>query len=168
MPRGGRRKGAGRPKGTGKFGEPTKAVRLPISMIDHIMRFIDRKGLTYPLHAARVRAGESEPASKENLDLMDHLIPNAGTAFFTRASGDAMNGAGILAGDLLIVDRGAAPRSGNIVVAVVGNECVVRRYVVKNRKIELKPENSKFSSTHISSESELNVLGVVKHVIHSF
>lgn len=29
MSRGGKREGAGRPKGTGKWGEPTKAVRLP-------------------------------------------------------------------------------------------------------------------------------------------
>ncbi len=43
MPRGGKRKGAGRPKGTGKFGEPTKAVRLPISMIDDVLEFIKRK-----------------------------------------------------------------------------------------------------------------------------
>ena len=42
MARGGKRKGAGRPKGTGKFGEPTKAIRLPISMIDRIMLFIEQ------------------------------------------------------------------------------------------------------------------------------
>ncbi len=43
MSRGGKRQGAGRPKGTGKFREPTKAVRLPISQIDTIMEFIERK-----------------------------------------------------------------------------------------------------------------------------
>jgi DNA polymerase V len=34
--RGGRRPGAGRPKGTGKYGEPTKAVRLPVSLVDRL------------------------------------------------------------------------------------------------------------------------------------
>ncbi len=43
MSRGGKRQGAGRPKGTGKFREPTKAVRLPISQIDTILEFIERK-----------------------------------------------------------------------------------------------------------------------------
>ena len=43
MTRGGKRQGAGRPKGTGKFREPTKAVRLPISQIDAVMEFIERK-----------------------------------------------------------------------------------------------------------------------------
>ena len=31
MPRGGKREGAGRPAGTGKFGEPTKSIRIPLS-----------------------------------------------------------------------------------------------------------------------------------------
>ncbi len=43
MPRGGKRNGAGRPKGTGKFGEPTKAVRLPISQIGLVMQIVERK-----------------------------------------------------------------------------------------------------------------------------
>ncbi|NUN64755.1 translesion error-prone DNA polymerase V autoproteolytic subunit [Pseudanabaena biceps] len=37
MPRGGKREGAGRPVGTGKYGETTKAVRLPVSIADEIL-----------------------------------------------------------------------------------------------------------------------------------
>ncbi|MBQ2848997.1 MAG: hypothetical protein IJE77_00835, partial [Thermoguttaceae bacterium] len=62
MARGGKRKGAGRPKGTGKFGEPTKAIRLPISMIDRIMLFIEQKGLSFPLYNDQVQAGYPSPA----------------------------------------------------------------------------------------------------------
>ena len=36
MPRGGIRIGAGRPKGQGKFGEKTKPVRIPLSMVDNV------------------------------------------------------------------------------------------------------------------------------------
>ena len=38
--RGGRRPGAGRPKGTGKYGCRTKTVRIPIDMIPEIDTFI--------------------------------------------------------------------------------------------------------------------------------
>ena len=38
--RGGRRPGAGRPVGSGKYGEPTKAVRVPESMVPHLPRMI--------------------------------------------------------------------------------------------------------------------------------
>jgi hypothetical protein len=40
MPRGGRRPGAGRVTGTGNYGEPTKVMRVPASMVETIKRFI--------------------------------------------------------------------------------------------------------------------------------
>ncbi|AFY69247.1 SOS response UmuD protein [Thalassoporum mexicanum PCC 7367] len=42
MARGGKREGAGRPKGSGKYGEPTKAVRVPISKLGEIESLIRR------------------------------------------------------------------------------------------------------------------------------
>jgi DNA polymerase V len=42
MARGGKREGAGRPKGSGKYGEPTKAVRVPISKLSEIEDLIRR------------------------------------------------------------------------------------------------------------------------------
>lgn len=170
MARGGRRKGAGRPKGTGKFGEATKAVRLPISMIDQIMGFIERKGLTYPLYSTKVQAGFPAPADDipaEHFDLTTHLVPNPAATFFVRAGGDSMTGAGIFTDDLLIVDKSLDPQNGDIVVAVVDGEFTVKRLVMKGKKIELKPENPKFATIKIADESELNIWGVVKNVIHS-
>jgi DNA polymerase V len=35
--RGGKRMGAGRPKGTNHYGEPTKPVRIPVSKIDRVL-----------------------------------------------------------------------------------------------------------------------------------
>jgi len=42
MPRGGKRKGAGRPKNSGKYKEPTKPVRIPVSLIDKVKSFINK------------------------------------------------------------------------------------------------------------------------------
>ena len=44
MTRGGARKGAGRPKGQGKYGEATKAIRIPISKVDYVSKVVN-KGL---------------------------------------------------------------------------------------------------------------------------
>ena len=38
---GGKRCGSGRPKGTGKYGEPTKAIRVPEGSINHIKSFLE-------------------------------------------------------------------------------------------------------------------------------
>ena len=32
--------GAGRPKGTNHYGEPTKPIRIPVSKIDRVLRFV--------------------------------------------------------------------------------------------------------------------------------
>ncbi len=40
MTRGGKRPGAGRPIGTGPWGEPTKVMRIPISLIEKVKAFI--------------------------------------------------------------------------------------------------------------------------------
>ena len=42
--RGGIRIGAGRPKGIGKFNQPTKPMRVPVGLIEDIMHFVNAKG----------------------------------------------------------------------------------------------------------------------------
>ena len=44
MPRGGARKGAGRPKGLGKYGEKTLSMRIPLSKVDYVAEIVN-KGL---------------------------------------------------------------------------------------------------------------------------
>ena len=169
MARGGKRKGAGRPKGTGKFGEPTKAIRLPISMIDRIMQFIAQKGLILPIYTTQTQADApslAEDQQPETFDLVDRLIQNSAATFLVRMKGDSMTGAGIFADDILVVDKSLEPAHGNVVLAVVNGEFTVRRLVRKGDKIELAAEKSNYPSTEIRSESELDVWGVVKQVIH--
>ena len=77
MGSGGARKGAGRPKGQGKYKEPTKPVRIPESMITDVMKYLSVKGYRLPLYASTVQAGFPSPADdyiEEQLDLNKHLI----------------------------------------------------------------------------------------------
>ncbi len=139
-------------------------------MIDRIMDFIDRKGMLFPIFSTKVQAefaGPSDDIPAERLDLAAHLVPNPASTFFVRAAGDSMTGVGIFANDLLVVDKSLEPKSGDIVVAVIDGEFTVKRYIVKNKKIELRSENSKSASTKIAADEELNIWGVVKNVVHS-
>lgn len=170
MGRGGRRKGAGRPKGTGKFGEATKAVRLPISMIDRIMGFIERKGMTYPLYSKKSHAAHPGPSNDipaERFDMVAHLVSNPGSTFFVRVAGDAMTGIGVYDGDIAVVDNAVEPKNGDVVVVIIGGEFAIRRYMVKNKKVELKAENSKVAAIKVADGAELKIWGVVKNVVHS-
>ena len=51
MPRGGARKGAGRPKGQGKYGEQTKAVRIPVSKVKYISEVINKGLYEVPMYS---------------------------------------------------------------------------------------------------------------------
>jgi len=69
--------------------------------------------------------------------------------YLLRVSGQSMQDAGILDGDLLAVHRTSEARSGQIVVARLsgpgGDEVTVKRYRKRGRDIVLVPENSAFA-----------------------
>ena len=79
MPRGGSRRGAGRPVGIGKYGERTKPIRLPESMIDKVLEYVNSGGYELPLYSSSVSAGFPSPADEHieaPLDLNKYLIQN--------------------------------------------------------------------------------------------
>lgn len=169
MTRGGRRKGAGRPKGTGKFGEPTKAVRLPVSYIERVLGFIDRRGLYFPLYETKEEAGYPTPADEavaEQIDLSSYLIPRPDSTCVVRVNEPDMTGAGIFPDDVLIVDRSIEAKNDDIIVVTYEDRFMVRRLVIKNKKYELKAEATKVPSIKLADSSDLNVWGVVRQVIH--
>ncbi|MDR1958527.1 MAG: S24 family peptidase [Planctomycetaceae bacterium] len=165
MARGGKRKGAGRPKGTGKFGEPTKAIRLPVSMIDRIMGFIAQKGLVFPIYTSNGQVPSVPPAEgtvPETFDWVGYLSQNSSATITVRVADDSMNGAGILPNDILVVDKSAEPEKDSIVLAAVNGEFLLRHLVRKDGEIELRAANPAFAPAIVREEQELTVWGVVK------
>lgn len=169
MIHGGKRPGAGRPKGQGKFGEPTKPIRVPESMVAQVLEYVESKGYEIPMYTSRVAAGFPSPADEhvsERLDLNRFLIRHPSSTFLVRASGDSMINAGIHSGDVLVVDRSLEISDGKIVIAAVDGELTVKRYSKKNGRIQLLPENPKYEPIALDDESELHMWGVVTNVIH--
>ena len=169
MAKGGRREGAGRPKGQGPYGEATKPVRLPVSMVDRVLRFVQRKEAAIPLYACGVSAGFPSPADdylEGALDLNERLIREPAATFFARAKGDSMIGAGIHDGDLLVVDRSMEAKDGRVVIAAVNGELTVKRLARKKDKAWLEPENPAYSPIYLNEEDDVRIWGVVTNVIH--
>ena len=100
------------------------------------------------------------------LNLNSYLIDNPAATFFVRAGGDSMIGAGIHQGDLLIVDRSQHAVSGDVVIAIVDGEFTVKRLFIHGSYVELRPENRRYPTLKFSEETELEIWGVVKSVIH--
>ena len=101
-----------------------------------------------------------------SLDLNEHLIRQPAATFFVRAKGDSMIGAGIHDGDLLVVDRSADAKNGNVVIAVVNGELSVKRYLRSGQNFSLVPENPDYPPITINEGDDIRLWGVVTNVIH--
>ncbi len=126
--------------------------------------------LELPLFTSKVPAGFPSPADdhlEASIDLNQQYIEHPAATFFVRVKGYSMKGAGIHSGDMLIVDRSLEPKSGSIVIAVVNGELTVKRLILENQQVWLKPENPDYEAMHITEGMDLHIWGVVAHVIHS-
>lgn len=61
------------------------------------------------------------------LDLNERLTPHPTTTFFIQVSGDAMAAEKLFNGDILIIDRAEDCRDGDLVLAIVESQFVLRR-----------------------------------------
>lgn len=128
----------------------------------------DREGI--PLFLCPVTAGWPSPAEdyiEDTLDLHKFIVRNEPATFFLRACGDSMLGAGIHAGDILVVDRSITAIPGKVVIAAVDGELTVKRLVKKRNRLLLMPENPDYLPIDITRHEETCIWGVVTYVIHS-
>lgn len=167
MKHGGKRQGAGR---RSLYNEKTKPIRLPISLIDDVQQFIEKKAYLLPLYDCKVAAGFPSPADdnvSEQLNLNDYLVKHPAATFLVKVSGNSMINAGIYENDILIVDRSIPPSNGKIVIAAIDGQLTVKRLQKqKNGEFILMPENPEFEPIIVSKESESVIWGVVTNVIH--
>ncbi len=167
--RGGRRSGAGRPKGTGKYGEATVPVRVPVSLVHEVAELVELKGRGLPLYSSAVRAGLPTAADdhmESRLDLHDYVVRHPQATFFVRVQGDSMINAGIHEGDILVVDRSVEAREGSIVIAVLDGELTVKRLRRRDGGVQLVPENDRYPVINVGPEQEFRLWGVVTTVVH--
>ena len=121
-----------------------------------------------PLFLARISAGFPSPADdyvERALDLNAHLVRNPAATFMVRVSWDSMTGAGILDGDILVVDRAEEATPGRIVVAVLDGELTVKRLQVRRGARLLVAENPRYPPVRVDPGQELRLWGVVVGVV---
>ena len=105
--------------------------------------------------------------AERGIDLNEQLIKNKPATFFMRVNSDAMIGAGIHNGDVVIVDRSLQPKNGKVVIGVLNGEMMIRHYEMMNKKIRLAPASKMLSALDIDPSADFFVWGVVTYVIHS-
>ncbi|MGV8983448.1 transcriptional repressor LexA [Clostridium sp.] len=78
--------------------------------------------------------------------------------FMLRVSGSSMIEAGILDGDLAIIEKINTATNGDIVVALIDNEATIKRFFKEDGYIRLQPENSTMSPILVNDCSILGIL----------
>ena len=118
----------------------------------------------------RVAAG-SPILAQENLEASYNVDPalfSAKPDFLLKVRGWSMRDAGIMDGDLLAVKKVDSAKTGQIVVARIGDEVTVKRYKKTGTLIELLPENPDFKVITVTPEDEFALEGLAVGLMRSW
>lgn len=91
-------------------------------------------------------------------------------SFLLRVKGDSLKDAYIFSGDVVIVNPNLEPTNGKIVVAVLDDAAVVKRFFKKSNSIELHSENPEYEPiiierTYVNFKMVGNVVGIYRSMV---
>jgi repressor LexA len=89
-------------------------------------------------------------------------------SFLLRVKGDSLKDAYIFSGDIVIVNPHLEPRNGKIVVAILDDAAVVKRFYKKKNEIELVSENPEYEPIVIDRKyPSFKIVGIIVGVYRS-
>ncbi len=116
-----------------------------------------------------IEAGFPSSAQEESLNTLSldqFLVKNKEASYLLSVSGNSMKEAGILAGDLVLVDRSLSAKIGDIVIAELDSGFTIKYLRKKANAFYLQAANPDYKD--IYPEEELKILAVVKAVIRKY
>jgi len=160
-------------------GGTSRGIRLHSETLRNLARTrLDRAGeqlappvsslaqLSLPL-VGRVAAG-SPILAQEHIEQTYQVEPSLFQRqpdYLLRVRGMSMRDAGILDGDLLAVQKASEARNGQIVVARLGEEVTVKRWLKRGGRIELLPENPDFEPIVVPQDADFALEGIAVGLI---
>ncbi len=93
--------------------------------------------------------------------LVERHLAGRWPCFALAVKGDSMIRAGIHEGDHIVVRQQPIAESGDIVVALLGDEATVKRLHIAGDRIELRPENPRFRPIAVGPDDDLRIAGKV-------
>lgn len=106
---------------------------------------------------------------EENLDgyvnLTEPFIRPGKSYFALRVRGTSMINAGILEGDLAVVEQTTFAQDGQIVVAVLEDAITLKRYYKEATRVRLQPENPAFQAIFCQ---DVRIVGVLSSIVRTY
>jgi len=107
--------------------------------------------------------------SEENLDgyvnLTEPFVRPGKSYFALRVRGKSMINAGILEGDLAVVEQTESAVDGQIVVAVIDDAITLKRYYKESDRIKLQPENPAFEPIYCRN---VRIVGILSNIVRTY
>ncbi|MBQ0039256.1 MAG: transcriptional repressor LexA [Treponema sp.] len=107
--------------------------------------------------------------SEENLDgyvtIAEPFVKPGKTYFALNVRGASMINAGILEGDLAIIEQAEIAAEGQIVVAVVDNAITLKRFYKEQDRIRLQPENPDFQPIYAT---DVKIAGIMVGLVRTY
>ncbi len=123
-----------------------------------------------PLATSSVRAGAADVVEGQiTADLMtldSFLVREPSKTVLVRVKGDSMCDAGILEGDLCVVERAQVAGSGQIVVAVIDGSFTVKELAYEGEQPMLVPHNANYE--RIYPKQHLEIFGIVRGLVRQY
>lgn len=125
---------------------------------------------TRPLYGGRVPAGFPSPAEnyiEKELDANELLVSNRTATYFVRISGESMRGSWIRNGDIAVVDCSIEPIPGQVVVAVLDGDMLIKQLGrAPTGEVLLLPTNKRYPTLQVRAEQDFYIWGVVTWTLH--
>ena len=106
--------------------------------------------------------------SEENLDgyvnLTEPFVRPGKSYFALRVRGQSMINAGILDGDLAVVEQASTAQDGQIIVAVIDDAITLKRYYKVAERIRLQPENPNFQAIYCT---DVRIVGILSNIVRT-
>jgi repressor LexA len=111
----------------------------------------------------KVAAGKPIEARKhgEEIEVPRDMLKGSGPFFALQVVGDSMIDEGIVEDDYVIVRQQEHVDTGDLVVALIDNEAVIKRFHRRAAHIELRSANTRYAPLIIKPPQEMLVNGVV-------
>lgn len=104
----------------------------------------------------------------ENYEACVHVpatMVGSSACFALRVRGDSMINAGILDGDLAVIEQGQVASNGDIVVAAIEDSVTLKRFFQEKSRIRLEPENQAFAPIFTQ---DARILGKLRGIVRTY
>ncbi|MBS7295253.1 MAG: transcriptional repressor LexA [Treponema sp.] len=107
--------------------------------------------------------------SEENLDgyvnLTEPFVRPGKSYFALRVRGESMINAGILDGDLAVIEQSSTALDGQIIVAVIDDAITLKRYYKESERVRLQPENPAFQAIYCQ---DVRIVGILSNIVRTY